>query len=88
MTECLAEVDKSVSMVHSTDNSSGPGHIWKSDGVFLIFISCYEKISAVTADFATKVPGARYSTSTKKSQTDIFAHIQYGLWFRIWTQMV
>jgi hypothetical protein len=39
-----------------TKVSSGPGHtsIWKSDGVFLIFISCYLKISAGTGRFRHK----------------------------------
>ena len=38
-----------------------------------------QKISAVPADFATKVPGARYSTTTSKSQNDANLKIQYGL---------
>ena len=42
----------------------------------------------VPINFAIKVRGARYSTSTSKSQTDTCVHIQYGLWFRIWTQLV
>ena len=42
----------------------------------------------VPINFAIKVRGARYSTSTSKSQTDTSVHIQYGLWFRIWTQVI
>ena len=37
------------------------------------------KIDAVPVDFATKVPGASYSTTTSKSQNDANLKIQYEL---------